>query len=146
MLQLVLELLQAVLGEDEKKPHTLVGVVLRIANLVRFDGSEIVLLRRRRGAHRWRHGQDERTQKEKPDLGFHGCFSGGGAGAGFSAGGAASCFSRGRRGKRLFSNSSSMPIKSWRTIWSGGLKPSGDTRIVSSSSRIPLRKCISNCR
>src|SRR5437764_11902697 len=145
MNQFVLELLQAVIGEREKSPNPFVGVILPSANLARLDGSDTVRRGRHRGAHRWPYARDEGTEQEKPNSWFHGCFSGG-VGAGFSAGGAAPCFSTGRRGKRLFSNSSSMPIKSWRTIWSGGLKPSGDTRIVSSSSRIPLRKCISNCR
>jgi hypothetical protein len=66
MLQFVLELLQAVLGEGEKKSDALVGVSLRIANLVRFKSGEIVLLRGR-GAGGWRYGWDERTQEEKPN-------------------------------------------------------------------------------
>src|SRR5437879_3152009 len=121
MLQFVLEFLQAVFGKSEKKPEALIGIVLGIANLVRFDGCEVVHLRKHCGARRRRRGRNEGAQKEKTDSEFHGCFSGGGVAPDFSASGVASCFSTGRRGKRHFSNSSSMAIKSWRTIWSGGL-------------------------
>src|SRR5437667_1036903 len=116
MLQFVLELLQAILGESKKEPDALIGVVFGIANFVCFECGQIVLLRGRRCARGARGGQKDGTQEEKPNFGFHGCFSGGGVAGGFSAGGGASCFSSGRRGKSIFNNSSSMPTKSWRTI------------------------------
>src|SRR5712692_2462204 len=112
MVQLILKFLQAILGEREKEPDALVGVVLRIANLVRFDRREIVLLLRHPGARERRPGQHDGTQEKKRYFEFHGCFS---------AGGAAACCSTGRRGKSIFSSSSFMPIRSRRTIWSGGL-------------------------
>src|SRR6266481_4158804 len=111
MLQFVLEFLQAILGKGEKEPDAFISVLLRIANLVRFDGSEIVLLRRCRRAQERHRDEDEGTQ-EKTCFEFH---------RGFSVGGAVSRFSKGRRGKSIFNSPSSMPIRSWRTICSGGL-------------------------
>src|SRR5216683_3022405 len=110
MLQFELEFLQAILGEREKEPDALVGVVLRVANLVRFDRREVVLLLRRRGAREMRRGQHQATQEKKWYFAFHGCFS---------AGGVPGWCSAGRRGKSIFSSSSSMPIRSWRTISRG---------------------------
>src|SRR5260370_1028158 len=120
MFQVVLEFLEAIRGEGEKKPDAFIGVLLRVANFVCLDGSEIVLLRRNCGRHQRSRHQHEGTQYET-HFQFHGCFSAGGAGAGLSAGGATSCFSKGRRGKSIFNSSSSMETRSWRTICSGGL-------------------------
>src|SRR6266446_3291923 len=127
MLQFVLEFLQAILGKGEKEPDAFISVLLRIANLVRFDGSEIVLLRRCRRAQERHRDEDEGTQ-EKTCFEFHRRFSVGGVPGfsvggvpGFSVGGAVSRFSKGRRGKSIFNSPSSMPIRSWRTICSGGL-------------------------
>src|SRR5260370_11201497 len=111
MVQLILKLLQAVFGKCQKEFSAFVDG-LRVANLVRFGRREIVLLLRHRGAHKRRPGQDEGTQDKKRYFEFHGCFS---------AGGAAARCSAGRRGKSIFSSSSFMPIRSWRTICSGGL-------------------------
>src|SRR5947208_2488575 len=78
----------------------------RVADLVCFEGAQVVLLRRRRGAD----GQDSPEQTRGPEQGcrfaFHGCFS---------SGGAAGLTGAGRRGKSSRIISSSMVIKSWRT-------------------------------
>src|SRR5256885_6911066 len=135
MLQFVLEFLQAILGKHQKQFYTFVDR-LRIANFVRFERREIVLLLRCFGANkRGRDPQAENQEEKKRPFEVHGCFS---------AGGAAPCCSTGRWGKSSFRSSSSALIRSRRTIWSGGLYPSGDTSSVSSTSRMPFRTCISS--
>src|SRR5256884_9172907 len=105
MLDFILKFLQAVLGKSEKQADALVGR-FRVADLVCFEGAQVVLLRRRRGAD----GQDSPEQTRGPEQGcrfaFHGCFS---------SGGAAGLTGAGRRGKSSRIISSSMVIKSWRT-------------------------------
>src|SRR5258708_7391062 len=111
MLQFVLEFLQAIVGKSQKEFYTLVDRFC-VANLVRFNSRKIVLLLRCPGAGERRRGQDAGSQEKKMYFELHGCFS---------AGGVAACCFTGRRGKSIFSNSSFMPIRSWRTICSGGL-------------------------
>src|SRR5882762_2845025 len=135
MVQFILKLLQAIVGKRQKQFYAFV-YRLRIANLVRFQRRKIVLLLRGPRANEWR-GQHAGSQEKKMYFEFHGCFS---------AGGVAACCSAGRWGKSILSSSSSMPIKSCRTICSGGLWPWGDTSNVSSTSRIPFRTCICSCR
>src|SRR3989441_6414295 len=118
--QLILEFLQAVVSESQKEFYAFVDR-LRVANLVCFHCREIVLLLLCPGAGERRGHQQEGNRKQKVYFELHGCFSAGGAASGFSAGGAASCFSTGRRGKSIFSSSSSRPSRSCRTICSGGL-------------------------
>src|SRR5260370_36692286 len=93
-----------------------------MANLVRFNRREIVLLRRRPRANELRRGQDAGNQEEKMYFVFHGCFS---------AGGAAACWSPGRRGKSILSISSSIPTRSWRTSYRVRSLTSGDTHNTS---------------
>src|SRR2546427_2632604 len=120
MLQLVLEFLQAIVSKSQKEFYAFVDRP-RVANLVCFHRRQIVLLLLCPGAGERRGHQQEGNHKQKMYSQFHGCFSAGGAASGFSAGGAASCFSTGRRGKSIFSSSSSRPSRSCWTICSGGL-------------------------
>src|SRR2546422_10295387 len=120
MLQLVLEFFQTIISKTQEKFNPFVDG-LSVANLVCFHRRQIVLLLLCPGAGERRGHQQEGNRKQKVYFELHGCFSAGGAASGFSAGGAASCFSTGRRGKSIFSSSSSMPSRSCRTICSGGL-------------------------
>src|ERR1700674_3623653 len=111
MVQLILKFLQAIVGKRQKQFYAYIDR-LRLTNLVRFHRRKIVLLLRCPGPHEQQSSQNEGSQKEEIQFEFHGCFS---------AGGVAACCSAGRWGKSIFSSSSSMPIKSCRTICSGGL-------------------------
>src|SRR5256884_778191 len=62
MLDFILKFLQAVLGKSEKQADALVGR-FRVADLVCFEGAQVVLLRRRRGAD----GQDSPEQTRGPE-------------------------------------------------------------------------------
>src|SRR5260370_7924923 len=75
MLQLVLEFLQAILGEGEEETDALVGIVLGIANLARFDHREIVFLPRCSGTQERPRREDERTQEEKISSYSHRSYS-----------------------------------------------------------------------
>src|SRR2546422_11533975 len=111
MLQLVLEFFQTIISKTQEKFNPFVDG-LSVANLVCFHRRQIVLLLLCPGAGERRGHQQEGNRKQKVYFELHGCFS---------AGGAASCFSTGRRGKSIFSSSSSRPSRSCRTICSGGL-------------------------
>src|SRR5260370_37734190 len=120
------EFLQAFVRRTKEKFYLLVEG-FRIANLVCFHRREVVLLLRSCGTQNRRGRLQKANQKQEFHFQFHGCFSAGGVASGFSGGGAASCFSTGRRGKSILSSSSSISMRSWRTICNGGLWPSGDT-------------------
>src|SRR2546421_7279022 len=147
MLQFILKFLQAVFGETQEQPDALVGV-LRVADLVRFHGREVVLLPAT--ARGERHRREHRHRQNHINAQAHGHISGevgGTAAVGFSGGllGAEPLdfFSSGftpsvRRGKSNCSSSSSMDARSLRTNSSGGRYSEGAMTNISSSSRIAL--------
>ncbi len=77
MIQFILKFFQAIIGKRKKELYALVNR-FRIANLVRFDGREIVLLRRRCGVHERRKHKNAKGKHRKNNFVFHGCFSAGG--------------------------------------------------------------------
>src|SRR5713226_8639692 len=129
MIQLILKFLQAVVRETQKQLDALVGG-LRVANLVRFHGGQVVLLRNRPPERC--HGRNEHKTEcpHKTHCDSHGCFP---AGEDVFAGFA------GCPGKSSLIISSSMAIRSPRTICSGGLYSSAAISSDSSTSRMALR-------
>src|ERR1700740_2927234 len=110
MLDFILEFLQAVFGKGEKQLDAF-GGRFRVADFVGFEGAQIIFLLRRLHVQQRKGQKQARTDDRGWEFVFHGCFSGGGVG----------CLSAGRWGKSSRISSSSMAIKSWRTICSGGL-------------------------
>src|ERR1700739_4960226 len=129
MIQLILEFLQPVVRETQEQLDALVGG-FRVADFVRFHGGQVVLLRNRPPRRCPGNNENKTKHANQWRCESHGCFSaGGGVFAGFA----------GCPGKSSLIISSSMAIRSPRTIGTGGLYSSGAISIDSSTSRMARR-------
>src|SRR6266481_9160757 len=138
MLQFILKLFQPVIRKGNKQLDALVGG-LRVADFVRLQRGQIILLLRLRwnGKESRRNREQAQTERSKSIHGDTPFPVAGLLAAGF--------FSFGWRGNNKSSSSSSMAARSRRTISKGGRYSSGATTRTSSTSRSALCTWICNC-